>query len=141
MCLGLKFKKDLVKNILLEKEIDILLMQEIEIEKDFDFELLNIPGYSFECETNDVKKRVGTYVKNTIKYTRHFELEGENNHLLIIDVENGMKIKKRFINIYRSFNPVGLSERDLFTRQLDLIRVAFNNNSALIGDLNLDYKK
>jgi exonuclease III len=46
LCLGLKFKIDLVKNILLEKEFDILLMQEIEIEKDFDCELLNIPGYS-----------------------------------------------------------------------------------------------
>ena len=141
LCLGLKFKKDLVRNILLENEIDILLMQETEVEKDFDCELLNIPGYSLECETNDVKRRVGTYVKNTIKYTRRFELEGENNHLLIIDVENGIKTKKRLINIYRSFNPVGLSERDLFTRQLDLIKLAFNNDSALIGDLNLDYKK
>ena len=80
-------------------------------------------------------------MKNTIKYTRRFELEGENNHLLIIDVENGIKTKKRLINIYRSFNSVGLSERDLFTRQLDLIKLAFNNDSALIGDLNLDYKK
>jgi hypothetical protein len=52
-----------------------------------------------------------------------------------------MKIKKRLINIYRSFNLVGISEIYLFTKQLDLKRVAFNNNSALIGDLNLDYKK
>ena len=80
LCLGLKFKKDLVKNILLENEIDILLMQETEIEKDFNCELLNIPGYSFECETNDVKRRVGTYIKNTIKYKRCYELEGENMH-------------------------------------------------------------
>ena len=63
----------------------------------FDCELLNIPGYSLECETNDVKRRVGTYVKNAIKYTRRFELEGENNHFLIIDVENGLKTKKRLI--------------------------------------------
>ena len=54
--------EDLVKNVLLENEIDILLMQETEIEKDFDCELLNIPGYSFECETNVVKRRVGTYM-------------------------------------------------------------------------------
>ena len=32
LCLGLKFKKDFVKNILLENEIDILLVQETELE-------------------------------------------------------------------------------------------------------------
>ena len=32
LCLGLKFKKDLVKNILLDNEIDILVMQETEKE-------------------------------------------------------------------------------------------------------------
>ena len=139
--LGLKFKKDLIKNILLENEIDILLMQETEIEKDFDCELLNIPGYCFEFEANDTKRRVGAYISNSIKYKRCLDLEGTNNHLLIIDVENGAKIKKRLINIYRSFNPVTCSERDLFTRQLNLIKSAFNNNSDLIGDLNIDYNK
>ena len=44
LCLGLKFKKDLVKNILLENEIDVLSLQETEIESDFDCELLSIPG-------------------------------------------------------------------------------------------------
>ena len=43
-------------------------MQEIEIESGFDCELLNIPGYSFEFETNNVKRRVGSYIKNSIKY-------------------------------------------------------------------------
>ena len=39
-CLGSKFKKDLVKNILLENDIDKILIQETEIESDFDCELL-----------------------------------------------------------------------------------------------------
>ena len=62
LCLGLKFKKDLVKNILLENDIDVLSMQETEIENDFDCDLLNIPGYKFEYESNDVKRRVGSYI-------------------------------------------------------------------------------
>ena len=78
LCLGLKFKKDLAKNILLENDIDVLSMQETEIESDFDFELLNIPGYSFEFEVNNVKSWVGSDIKNTIKYERCFGLEGEN---------------------------------------------------------------
>ena len=48
LCLGLRFKKDLVKEILLSNEIDILSLQETELEKDFDQTLLNIPGYSLE---------------------------------------------------------------------------------------------
>ena len=89
LCLGLKYKKDLVKDILLKNDIDILMMQEIEIENDFDCELLNIPGYRFECE-----RRFGSYIKNSIKYDRYNVLEGENNHLSIIDIENGLKKKR-----------------------------------------------
>ena len=74
LCLGLKFKKDLVKNILYGNEIDVLLIQETEIEKDFDCVLLNIPGYKLELEVNDTKSRVGTYIKNSIKYERCTEL-------------------------------------------------------------------
>ena len=112
LCLGLKFKKDLVKNILYGNEIDVLLIQETEIEKDFDCVLLNIPGYKLELEVNDTKSRVGTYIKNSIKYERCTELEGVNKHLVIVDVLNGKKPKKRIINIYRSFNPQGTSQRE-----------------------------
>ena len=116
LCLGLKFKKDLVKNILLDNDIDILSMQETEIDHDYECELLAIPGYSLELETNNVKRRVGSYIKNTLKYERCLDLEGENNHLIIIDIENGVKKKKRIINIYRSFNPVLLTEKDQFEK-------------------------
>ena len=43
--------------------------------------------------------------------------------------------------MYRSFNLIGLSERDFFSNQLDLVRSACNHDSVLIGDLNLDYNK
>ena len=104
-----------------------------EIESDFDCELLNIPGYRFECEINNVKRRVGSYIKNSIKYDRGYLLEGENNHLLIIDIDNGLKKAKRIINIYRSFNPNGITERDLFERQLTFIKNAFTSDSILLG--------
>ena len=60
---------------------------------------------------------------------------------MIVDVLNGKKPKKRIINIYRSFNPQGTSQREHFSCQLDLIKLAFNRDSVLIGDLNLDYAK
>ena len=141
LCLGLKFKKDLVKDLLLTNDIDILLMQEIEIERDFNCELMNIPGYIFESEKNDYKKRVGMYIKNSIKYVRCMDLEDENAHLMVIDVENRKKNKKRVINIYRSFNPNGETAKELFTRQLFLINAAFNDDTVIMGDFNLDFAR
>ena len=55
LCLGLKSKKDMVKDLLQKKDIDILLMHETEIESGFDIELLNIPGYRLEVEINEKK--------------------------------------------------------------------------------------
>ena len=34
-----------------------------------------------------------------------------------------------------------MSERDLFSNQLDIVKSAFNNDTVIIGDLNLDYNK
>ena len=68
-------------------------------------------------------------------------LEGHNSHMVIIDLENEAECKKRIINIYRSFNPNGETAKELFTRQLNLISQAFNRNTLLMGDLNLDHRK
>ena len=48
----------------------------MEIEKDFDIDLLSIKGYAFELEKNSVKSRTGVYLLNTISYERICELEG-----------------------------------------------------------------
>ena len=61
-------KKDYVRDLLNENEIDVLLLQEIELDSDVDLINLQITGYQFEIETNDTKRRVGTYIKNTVKY-------------------------------------------------------------------------
>ena len=100
-------------------------MQETEIESDFDCDLLRIPGYVLEMEKNTHKKRVGVYVKNNLNYIRLTSLEGQNNHLVIIELNEG-DIKSGIINIYRSFNPFGLTQKDLFTRQCDRICTAYN---------------
>ena len=43
-------------------------MQEIEINKDYDYEILSFRGYSLLIESNDLKSRSGIYVKNGIDY-------------------------------------------------------------------------
>ena len=100
LCLGLANKKDLIKQTLTKNEIDICCLQETEIVKDYPENLLIFPGYSLELEKNDLKTRVGMYVSKTIRYKRRKDLEGLNNHLVIIDILD--KKDTRLINILAS---------------------------------------
>ena len=52
LCLGLKNKKYLVKNLLEENKIDILCMQETEINKDININELSTSKYCLEIENN-----------------------------------------------------------------------------------------
>ena len=106
LCLGLKNKKQQVKELITTENIDILLLQETEIEALYDSDLLSFMGYNLEIEINNTKSRVGAYVRHEIKYKRRIELEGQNSHIVIIDVTEKNKTL-RIINIYRSFNPHG----------------------------------
>ena len=140
LCLGLKNKKDLVKNLIVENQIDILCVQETEIAKTFDKDLLRIPGFNFELEVNSYISRVGFYISNEINYKRQSTLEGEDSNLIIIDI--GSINQTRIINVYRSFNPQnGQSQTEKFKYQLRLIRKAFTKGTIVIGDFNLDYLK
>ena len=52
------------------KDIDIFLLQETEIEANYDTNTLTFAGFNFEAENDTVKSRVGAYIKNEINYTR-----------------------------------------------------------------------
>ena len=102
LCLGLKNKKDHVKNILVQNQIDILCVQEAEIEKSFNKNLIRIPGFNLELECNSRMSRVGFYISNKIDYRRCDNLEGIDSNLIIIDILGSSTT--RIINVYRSFN-------------------------------------
>ena len=141
LCLGLKGKKDLVKKILNENDIDILCMQELEITRDYDCNLLSIPGYILEIEENLNNRRVGYYIRDNVKYNRRKDLESLNCHIVILDLFDADNNLKRLIGIYRSFNPIGNTARNLFIEQLRIVKKCFNDESILMGDLNLDFNR
>ena len=58
LCLGLKFKKQMVEQILLENTIDIFCLQEVEVENGFDLDLLSLRGFDLEMENNEVKSNL-----------------------------------------------------------------------------------
>ena len=47
LCLGLKSKKEDVKELILGNQIDILCLQEVEVETGYDSALLEFRGYKF----------------------------------------------------------------------------------------------
>ena len=131
----------MVEKILNEECIDILCLQEVELESNFDENLMRIPGYSLEVENNRNKRRVCIYVTRKLNYKRMANLEGINNHLVIIDVEVNTNESRRVINIYRSFNPHEVSPATSFLNQLNVCGDSFNKNTVLIGDFNLNENK
>ena len=140
LCLGLKNKKEEVKQLIIKNKIDILCIQETELEKDYPVEILTFKGYGLEMEKNTTKLRSGIYIKDSISYTRRTDLEEENTHVVIIDIND--RKKTRIINIYRAFNPPpGLTQKALFDKQIQILNNAANPNVIIMGDFNLDYNK
>ena len=66
LCLGLRNKKEAVKQLILENFISILCVQETEIPVNFDTNLLTFKGFSYENENNMCKSRCGIYVSNEL---------------------------------------------------------------------------
>ena len=67
LCLGLLHKKDFVKNLLHSYQIDVLNLQETETPCFMNAEILQIPNYVLEIETNTDKRRVATYISKKLK--------------------------------------------------------------------------
>ena len=60
---------------MINNNVDILCLQEVEIEKDYDFHSLNLKNYSLEVKNNAIKSRVGIFVSNNVSFKRMHQLE------------------------------------------------------------------
>ena len=108
-----------------ERNIDICLLQEVDIKKDYPENLLTSSGYSIEVEQNKIKSRTAIVIKNAVKYERRKDLEVMNCGLVIIDIN--CDLKYRLINVYRVFNlPNNHSQMSFFKAQLDIIEKCLN---------------
>ena len=123
--------------------IDICLLQEVEIAKDYQQSLLTSKNFKIEVESNDIKSRSAIIIRDNVNYTRRSDIEGKNLGIVIIDL-NGHE-KFRIINVYRSFNPPNMSQLEFFVAQLAVLKIAssFCKDRKLIiaGDFNLDENK
>ena len=108
LCLRLQHKKDYIRTILYDYEIEIPNLQETEIPGNLDSKTLNMPNYELEIEKNMGKRRVATYINKNVKYKRRFDLETEGGHMVVIDIL-GPQVT-RMVNVYRPFNPKQMPE-------------------------------
>ena len=127
-----------------QHNIDICCLQEIDVKKDYNVDILSFKGYTLLRENNTVKSRCGVYIKESMKFTRRSDLEGVDNGLVILDVE--LKVKYRVVNVYRIFKPMNwVTEKNYFINQLSLIKAAIENCQnkipIMLGDFNLNEEK
>jgi hypothetical protein len=76
LCLMLMNKKDLVKGMILQENIDILCLQEGELEINVGHKLLSFFSYNHESKINSKHSRVGCYINSNISYVSRIDLEG-----------------------------------------------------------------
>ena len=93
VCLGLKSKKDYVKEKIKELNIDICCIQECEIKKDYNKDILSFKNYNIEVENNSTKSRCCTYIRDNIQYKRREDLEGIDNNIVILQLDSLIIIK------------------------------------------------
>ena len=67
----------MVKQTIMNENINILVMQETEINKNLDSNLLSFPGYYIETENNSTLARVAYYIGSRVDYVRRRDLEAE----------------------------------------------------------------
>ena len=137
ICLGLKSKKDYVKANIKESNIDICCILECEIRKDYNKDILSFRNYNIEVENNSLKSRCCTYIKDNIQYKRREDLEGLDNNIVILELNNII-----VINIYRSFATQNNITKTItkFPKHQLLIAGDFNLNYALVNNNNYNYK-
>ena len=99
--------------------------------------LLKCNNYEIEIEQAKEKRRTGIYLRKDVAYTRRFDLESNDCHIVIVDIIADKKV--RIINMYRSFHPPGgVPVGDFFKKQLQIVKNAICDNCIVMGDFNLD---
>ena len=136
-CLGLFNKIDYLKLQINFLQPDILFVQETEINKNMDLNLLKIANYNLHLNGPEQgqKTRIAVYVRNNLLY--QFETWKD------VDL---IKIKVNKTNIYGLYRPFKLKKsenhRTYFGKLIDYInqRSCADEPLIILGDFNLDTK-
>jgi hypothetical protein len=138
VCLGLKYKLNYVKELLLKNAIDILCIQEAEIRADDNISVLEIPEYNIELENVTGLNTIRTvvYIRSSIHYRRHHDLEKSNTHIILMTCQD-----LGIASLYRTYKLTeNNSHQAAFEEQMGVLSpfFALHKNYITLGDFNLD---
>ena len=97
-------KKDTIEYILQQQQPDLLTIQDININKEDDMNLILIPGYKLELDQmidTYGRARAGIYIKETIRYIRRKDLEYKDEAVVWIQLKLPGNKKILIQNYYR----------------------------------------
>ena len=90
-------------------------MQEAEINKNLDHNLLLFPGYSIEMGNNLHSSRVAIYKSKKVDYSRRQDLEGINSNIIIPLKRTTNELRKTMVKSTKTNNKKKESPPLLFT--------------------------
>ena len=128
-------------------------MNELNLDKNEDYNMTNINGYVFECDNMIKTKgiaRTGMWIRDIFRYSRlsNSECVGES----VIGVKIGFPKKRKFnvFGFYRqwsdTFNdkkcePRSFKNQEIsFRNQLEEIKKVSNIETIVLGDMNIDFR-
>ena len=143
LCLGLQYKLNYVKEILIKEDIDILCLQETELEDGLKLNSLHINGYELETDLTNHTIRSVVYIKTNLSYERIMN-QGINQNLIVIKIIQ-KNLPHLFISaIYRPWKNIdGLSQEIAFQNQVNEMKhlIPRNSECMVLGDFNINYTK
>lgn len=136
LCLGLFKKKDFVVKLLEIENIDVCCLQETELTIN-QVQFMQIHNYVLLTEISSKTIRTAIYIKKSVKFTRRSDLEKEDRHIMVVDLEDF-----RLISLYRAFkNNLQEGAKTFFEEQLKLVEGNLKEQTLVLGDFNVDYNK
>ena len=140
LCLGLQYKLNYVRDILIKDDVDILCLQETEIDEGLDMDILKINGYELETDLADNIIRTAVYIKTTLNYERMIN-SGLNQNIIVLKIIQ-KNLPHLFISaIYRPWKNIeNLSQENAFENQINEIKrlIPKNNECIILGDFNIN---
>jgi endonuclease/exonuclease/phosphatase family metal-dependent hydrolase len=143
LCLGLQYKLNYVREILIKDDVDILCLQETEIEEGLDMNVLKINGYELETNLADNTIRTAVNIKTTLNYEGMIN-RGLNQNIIVLKIIQ-KNLPYLFISaIYRPWKNIkNLSQENAFKNQINQMKrlIPKNSECIVLGDFNINYAK
>ena len=134
---SLRYKYDEIKDILLDKVVDCLIISETKLDSSFKDSIFEVDGYKLQRrDRTDHGGGIATFMRADIPARRRFDIECKTLENIVYEVT----LDKTKWLIYAIYRPPSMAN-DIFTNHMHILLdkgSKFIENYMVIGDLNYD---